>query len=239
MTKLLVLFLAGFVGLSLRYIVYGEFNVNQLYLLLMFPIGALLAIFIMRSQYNKDRDFKPEEKDTYLVTRLGDRVSEAPKQLYNHNVHIGSFHRFYTSRWKRLVADTMGKPGQWYLNLSFSLSNGDEFLFRGKKENKLRGNNEWTLYMNEVEVGTVRTDYSLKNASKLKESLYLDYHGDSFHFKSLGIGSKTEISLDDVTVATGKRTRNSVYQLVVNETHATIAPILFMVYILFNYEFGQ
>ena len=239
MSRLLVLFLAGFIGLSLRYIVYGEFETGQLLTLLLFPVGAFAVLFILKWQYNKDRDFKPEEQDRYMVTRMGDRVSRTTKQMYADRSHIGSYRRFYHAWWKRLVADVMDKPGQWYLNLSFSLANGDQVVFQGRKENKVTGNNEWTIYQNDKEIGAIRTDYSWKNASALKESLYLDYNENTYHFQSFGIGSKTEVSINDTTIATGERTKGSVYEFIGNSTYDEELKMLFMSYILFNYQFGQ
>lgn len=241
LSRLLLLFVAGFIALTLRYITFGEFEMNQLFLLLVFPVASVLILLIMKWQYNKDRDFKPKLNEKYMVTRLGDRVSTTTKQLYTKKELIGSYHRFYNSRWKRVVADIMDHPGQWYLNLSFSLLNGEQVVFKGKNENNIRGNNEWVIHRNNKEIGTVRTDHSLKNAAKLNESLYLEFAGHTYHYKSFGIGSKTEVYIDDFSVAEGKRTKtgDSVYEFVVNFGHKEEAELLFMVYILFNYQFGQ
>ncbi|RYG72223.1 hypothetical protein EU245_11060 [Lentibacillus lipolyticus] len=97
----------------------------------------------------------------------------------------------------------------------------------------------WVVYHNDKEMGTIRTDYSMKNAAKLKENLYLEYGQNTYQFKSFCIGAKTEIYHNDTTVATGNRIRSSVYQLMMNSKNEHSPEILFMVYILFNYEFGQ
>ena len=240
MSRLILLFIAGFIGLSLRFIILGRFEWNQLLLLLCLPIASVLILFIMKWQYNKDRDFKPGAKETNLVTRLGDRVSTTSKQMYSNKAYIGSYRRIYNSWWKRIIADIMDHSGQWYLNLSFSLSNGNQIDFKGKQENRIRGNNQWIIYHNDNEVGTIQTNYSMKNAAKLKESLCLEYDQNTYHFKSFGIGSRTEIHCSDSTVATGERVGNSVYQLVMKDPdHKHDAEMLFMVYILFNYVFNQ
>ncbi|MFZ3578765.1 hypothetical protein [Virgibacillus sp. DJP39] len=119
------------------------------------------------------------------------------------------------------------------------MSNGDQVIFKGKKENKIHGNKEWIIVHNDVEAGTVRTDRSIKNVTKLKESLYLEYGQDLYQFKSFGIGSKTEVYLNDSLIATGERVRGSVYELDTSSEDQTQSEILFMVYILFNYQFGQ
>ncbi|PAV31498.1 hypothetical protein CIL05_02250 [Virgibacillus profundi] len=239
MSRLIVLFIAGFIGLSLRYIIIGEFELNQLLLLLLFPIASVLLLFIMKWQYNKDRDFYPNQAEKNMVTRLGDRVSTTTKQMYKDTTQLGSYHRFYHRWWKRIVADVMDNSGQWYLNLSFSLLNNDQVIFKQKNENKIHGNKEWIIYHNDKEVGTIHSDYSIKNAAKLKESLYLEYGQNTYHFKSFGIGAKTEIYNNDNTVATGNRISDSVYQLIMNPNNKHNPEMLFMVYTLFNYEFGQ
>ncbi|MFZ3578766.1 hypothetical protein [Virgibacillus sp. DJP39] len=114
MSKLLALFIAGFIGLALCYIVLGKFELNQLFLLLLFPIASVLILFVMKWQYNKDLHFKPELKDRFMVTRLGDRVSTTAKQMFNNEEHIGSYNRFYNKWWKRIIADVMDSPGLWY-----------------------------------------------------------------------------------------------------------------------------
>lgn len=239
MSRLLVLFIAGFIGLSLRYIILGEFELNQLLLLLLFPIASILLIFIMKWQYNKDRVFSPDNGEKHILTRLGDRVSTTTKQIYQHESRLGSYHRYYNSWWKRIVADVMDNSGQWYLNLSFLLLNNDQVVFKQKNENKVRGNKEWIIYHNDKAVGTIRTGYTMKNAARLKESLYLEYGQNTYQFKSFGIGTKTEIYHNDTIVATGNRIRSSVYQLIMNSKNEHSPEMLFMVYILFNYEFGQ
>ncbi|MFC3040844.1 hypothetical protein ACFOGI_11350 [Virgibacillus xinjiangensis] len=239
MGRLIVLFIFGFIGLSLRYIFLGEFEGSQLLLLLMLPAGSVILLFIMKWQYNKDRDFLPVQGENHLSTRLGDRVSTTTKQLYKGETSIGTYHRVYNSWWKRVIADVLDNPGQWYLNLSFSLANNDQVMFQQKGENKIRGNKYWVVYHNEQRAGTIQTDYSLKNSAKLKESLFLEVGKNTYQFKSSGMNAKTEINRDDRTVATGDRTMNSVYQLIMHSDDEPTPELLFMAFILFNYEFSQ
>lgn len=239
LSNLLILFIFGFIGLSLRFIIIGEFELDQLFLLLLFPIASILVYFIMKWQYNKDCNYEPRMGERDLVTRLGDRVSTTKKKMYHGKKLIGTYQRFYNRWWKRVVADIMNNPGLWYLNLTFSLSNGEEIVFKKKNETKIRGNNEWIIYLNNEGIGTVKTDYSLKNIGKLKESLYLEYKGNTYHYQSSSIRSVTEISVTGSKIATGERVSGSVYELTVNDSHEKEAQMLFMVYILFNYEFGQ
>ncbi|WP_164669260.1 tubby C-terminal domain-like protein [Virgibacillus doumboii] len=239
MARLLVLFIFGFIGLSLRFILKGEFELNQLLLLILFPVASVIIFFIMKYQHNKDLAYKPVSDHNSLVTRLGDRVSTTKKLIYNGENQIGTYHRSYNSWWKRIVADIMDTPGQWYLNLTFEMLNGDQIKLQGINENKIRGNNSWIILWNDQEVGTIQTDYSFKNAKKLRESLYLEYDGKTYHYQSLSVKSKTEITLDHTPIATGERSSGFVYKLEVSDFHKDEEEILFMVYILFNYEFGQ
>ncbi|WP_166000691.1 hypothetical protein [Bacillus sp. Cs-700] len=240
MNKLLLLFIVGFIGLALRYLVLGEFEVDQLLLLLSFPVGAILIVFIMKRQQNKDRSFQPGVDEIHMVTRLGDRVSEVPKQLYDRQELLGSYKRFYNSRWKRVVADIMDSPGRWFLNLTFSSEDG-KIVLLAKNDKPLRDTTEWLILLNDNEVGKIQMDYSVKNVATLNESLYLEYRNQTYHYTSFGIGATTKISTNNDTIAEGKRAElgNSIYALDIDDTYKEEAEILFMGFVLFNYHFSQ
>jgi len=234
LSKLIVLFIAGFIGLSLRYIILGDFEIDQLLSLLLFPAGSMLVFFILKWQYNKDRDFQPNQSKNKMVTRLGDRVSTTPKQMYRDKVHIGSYHRFYDKWWKRIIADIFDHPGHWYLNLTFTLHNGDRVVFKGENEHKVLGNMKWVIYKNDKEAGSINTDYSVKKSVKLLKSLYLQYGNNTYHFKSYSLRSKTEIYYDNHVIATGERAEGAVYELTIDPALKHDWEMLFMVYILFK-----
>ncbi len=241
MNKLLLLFIVGFIGLALRYLVLGEFELDQLLLLLSFPVGAILIVFIMKRQQNKDRSFQPGGNEIHMVTRLGDRVSEGPKQLYDRQELLGSYKRFYNSRWKRVVADIMDSPGRWFLNLAFSSKSGNEIVLQAENVKPLRDTTKWLILFNDNEVGKIQMDYSVKNAATLNESLYLEYRNQTYHYTSFGIGATTKISTNNDTIAEGKRAElgNSIYALDIDDTYKEEAEILFMGFVLFNYHFSQ
>ncbi|PFG12237.1 hypothetical protein ATG70_0414 [Bacillus sp. es.036] len=241
MNKLLLLFIVGFIGLAFRYLVLGKFELDQLLLLLSFPVGAILIVFIMKRQQNKDRTFQPGVDEIHMVTRLGDRVSEVPKQLYDRQELLGSYKRFYNSRWKRVVADIMDSPGRWFLNLAFSSEDGNEIVLQAKNDKPLRDTTEWLILFNDSEVGKIQMDYSVKNVASLKESLYLEYRNQTYHYTSFGIGAKTKISTNNHTIAEGERAElgNSIYAFDIDDTYKEDAEILFMGFVLFNYHFSQ
>ncbi|MFP3440970.1 hypothetical protein R0K18_24865, partial [Pantoea sp. SIMBA_133] len=113
--------------------------------------------------------------------------------------------RFYNTRWKRVVADIMDSPGRWFLNLAFSSEDGNEIVLQAKNDKPLRDTTEWLILLNNNEVGKIQMDYSVKNAATLKESLYLIYRNQTYHYTSLGIGAKTKISTNNDTIAEGER----------------------------------
>ncbi len=90
-----------------------------------------------------------------------------------------------------------------------------------------------------MQIGKARTDLSWENVRKLREGLILEYANNNYYFKSFGIGSKTEISLNDSIIATGERVRGSVYELKIGCPDNNEAEILIMAYIMFNYQFAQ
>ncbi len=194
----------------------------------------------MKRQQNKDRSFQPGVDEIHMVTRLGDRVSEVPKQLYDRQELLGSYKRFYNSRWKRVVADIMDSPGRWFLNLTFSSEDG-KIVLLAKNDKPLRDTTEWLILLNDNEVGKIQMDYSVKNVATLNESLYLEYRNQTYHYTSFGIGATTKISTNNDTIAEGKRAElgNSIYALDIDDTYKEEAEILFMGFVLFNYHFSQ
>ncbi|MGG1686490.1 tubby C-terminal domain-like protein [Pseudalkalibacillus sp. NRS-1564] len=241
MGKLLLLFVVGFIGLALRYLFLGKFEMDQLLLLMVFPVAAILILFVMKWQHKKDLAFQPEADEERMVTRLGDRVSAAPKRVFDGQELVGEYKRFYHKPWKRVVADIMDSPGRWFLNLAFSSEDGHHIVLKGKNENSIRGTNEWLIFSNNDEVGSIQMDYSVKNVAKLKESLYLNYYDHTYHYQSFGIGSKTVIRRDNHKIAEGKRAEvgNSIYELDMVDTYKAEADVLFMGFVLFNYHFSQ
>lgn len=241
MSKLLLLFVVGFIGLALRYLFLGEFEVDQFLLLMSFPVGAFLILIIMIWQHNKDRAFQPEVDNGRMVTRIGDRVSEASKRVFDGQELQGEYKRFYHSKWKRIVAGIMDTPGKWYLNLVYSSENGLNIILKGENETSLRGTNEWLIISDNDVVGSIKINDSVKNVATLNESLYLDYQNKTYHYQSSGVGSKTKISRNNLKIAEGNRAEigRAIYELEIDDTYQEEAAVLFMGFVLFNYHFSQ
>lgn len=130
---------------------------------------------------------------------------------------------------------------QWYLYLNYLLQNGDNIQFVEQKTKLFKVNQEWNIIHNGEVIGNVRTDYSFKNAVKLKEGLILNLRNETYYFKSFGIGSDTKAYKDDEMIASGKRSElfRYQYEFEVKEGYEEIEPILVMTYILFNYVHNQ
>lgn len=81
MSRLIVFFIVGFIGLSLRYIILGKFEWDQLFLLLFFPVGAVLVLFIMKWQYPFGVDSKTEIYHGNSVIATGKRTGNSVYQF--------------------------------------------------------------------------------------------------------------------------------------------------------------
>jgi hypothetical protein len=239
--RLLALFVVGTIGILLRFINLEKFEWSQLFSLLLFPIGAIGIWFIRKWQMKRDSSYRPNETRNVWHTHMGERYSAGKKLLFKGDQIIGEYHRFYPHWWQHLINEIIEGDGKWYMNLSFTIHNGKKVQFVEQKKKKFRINETWKIIQDERMIGQVRTDYSFKNASKLKEGLILEIKDRTYYFESFGIGSQTKVLLDNEVIATGKRSNTllSQYHFEVKEGYKEIEPLLFMTYILFNYVFNQ
>lgn len=241
MGRLLVLFIVGAIGMTLRFVILGKFEWNQLLTLFLFPIGAIVVWLIDRWMVKRDSNYKPKQTDDMWNTYMGERMSKGKKLLYKGNQKKGEYHRFYQHWWQHLVNEVMEGDGKWYMNLSFELQDGNKIKFVEQKKNKLRLNKTWHIDQNNHMIGKVKTTYSMKNAIKLQEGLTLEFNNKEYYFKSFGIGSKTEVLQDNKVIAIGKRSDSlrSQYHFEIIEGNEELEPMLMMTYILFNYVHKQ
>ncbi|MGM0834705.1 MAG: hypothetical protein ACQEV7_01020 [Bacillota bacterium] len=127
------------------------------------------------------------------------------------------------------------------MNLSFELQGGDKIKFIEQRKKKLRFNETWNIVKHGQIIGEVKTDYSMINAAKLQEGLTLEMNDKVYYFKSFGIGSKTEVLLDDMVIAKGERSDSlrSKYHFEIFEGYEELELMLMMTYIFFNYVHKQ
>jgi hypothetical protein len=239
--RLLLLFFVASIGMTLRFFILGKFELQQLLSLFLFPIGAILIWYIGRLMIRRDSNYKPKQITDNWNTYMVERYSTGKKLLYKGNQKIGEYHRFYQSRWQHLVNEVLQGDGKWYMNLSFTIKDGEKIKFLAQKNNFLKVNETWHIVQNDHVIGKIKTDYSMKNSLGLKEVLTLEVNNKEYFYRSFGIGSKTEVLLDNKVVAIGKRSDSSRYQynFEIIEGYEELEVILMMTYILFNYVHKQ
>ncbi|ALC83506.1 MULTISPECIES: hypothetical protein [Bacillus] len=118
------------------------------------------------------------------------------------------------------------------------LQNGDHFTFVEQKKKLFRSNGTCHIYQNDQMIGKVKTDYSLKNSTKLQEGLFLELEDNTYYYKSsISIDSKTEVLINNRVIARGKRSAllKSQYHFEAVESFKEIEALLMMTFILFNY----
>ncbi|MFC0013916.1 MULTISPECIES: hypothetical protein [Allobacillus] len=202
---LISLFVAGMIGLSLRFIILDKFELYQLAILLVFPVVAVLLYFFLRNQTRRDQAFQPFNSEGKWMFRLGNAITPNWKPIYAHQQCKGNFRRIYRSPWKMFIADIMRSTGRWYLNLEAKMENGDHFAFVNQEENKLWGNDQWILQKNGEAIGRVQTDLSMKNASKLKGLIEAIIEGKQYKFQTYGVSDTVEVYADDRLIGRGIR----------------------------------
>ncbi|WP_100330013.1 hypothetical protein [Bacillus xiapuensis] len=242
MGKLLFLFIVGAIALLFRLILLEPLEWHQAAPLLLFLPGALLIWLIQRRIQARDAAYQPKQPDNIWNTRIGERMSTGRKLLYKGSRKQAAYYRYYPHWWQYAINEIINGGGKWYMNLCFELKNGEKIKFiEQRKKKKQKGNTTWHISQKEQVIGQVQTDYSIKNALKLQEGLFLQINSQTYYFQSFGIGSKTEIRLNQQVIAAGWRSDSlqCSYCLKVTEGHEAIEPLLMMAFILFNYVHEQ
>ncbi|WP_017186751.1 hypothetical protein [Alkalibacillus haloalkaliphilus] len=238
MGYLILLTIAGLIGLSLRMIVVGEFEINQFLLLLLFPLAAIGILYFQRHQVKKDQSFEPINSKGAWVIRLGDTVFNRWKPLYAEQLLKGQFRRYYQSSWKMLVAETMRSTGRWYLNLMFEMKDGRSITFENPQENRLIGNDRWAIFENDEIVGEVRTDLSFKNATQLKGRLKATIGQTEYVFQTYVTNSQVEVFVGNTMIGRGQREKGYQYYFRPMTTNEDEAMYLTGIFILITYYFN-
>lgn len=242
MGKLLLFFVVGTIGITLRFFIIGEFEWSQAFLLFLFPVGAVVVWFIHRWMVRRDVNYTPADTDENWSTHMGERYSTGVKQLYKGKDKVAEYHRFYQSRWQHWVNEVVEGDGNWYMNLTFNLSEGQKISFVEQQSSLFKNNTNWKIMQDGKPIGTVKTEYSMKNAAKLKEALTVEIDDKLISYQSFGIGSATEVLIDNQVVAKGKRSEvlRSKYSFeLVDDQYRDIEKVLAMGFVLFNYVHKQ
>ncbi|TYS67792.1 hypothetical protein FZC76_14625 [Sutcliffiella horikoshii] len=242
MGKLLFFFIIGTIGMTLRFFIMGELEWNQVFILLLFPIGALVVWFIHRWMVRRDVNYLPSNTDETWNTHMGERYSTSPKQLYKGKEKVAVYRRFYQHRWQHIVNEVVEGDGNWYMNLSFKLVAGEKVEFVEERSSLFKNNTDWIIMRDGVSVGKVKTEFSIKNAAKLKEALTVEIDDKVIYYQSFGIGSATDVLIDGHVVAKGKRSevlRSKYHFELVDDGYAKHEEVLVMGFILFNYVHKQ
>ncbi len=238
MTRLLVLFLAGFIGLLLRFVYVGEFELNQLLLLILFPIGAIVIALITRKQYINDQEYRPPAEMLTRSTRLADRVSDQPKPIFSNQHKIATYQRVYEKWWQRYVADGMGRPGNWYLKLHISFEDGPTLTIQELQ--KKQANRTWGIYQNEKQIGSIAVDQSLKTVKDQQRKLFVQYENRHYEWQSALIGSRASLFDAHQEIAIGDRKERSIRALrFTAQLDSEEEQLLTTTYLFFNYIFGK
>jgi hypothetical protein len=74
--------------MTLRFIILGKFEWNNLFSLLLFPVGAAGILLIKRWLINRDSRYHPKETRDVWYTHLGERYSTGKKLLFRGNQKI-------------------------------------------------------------------------------------------------------------------------------------------------------
>ncbi|MEA3318588.1 MAG: hypothetical protein U9Q88_01080 [Bacillota bacterium] len=242
MGKLLFLFIIGTIGMTLRFFIMGEFELDQIFILFLFPVGACVLWFVHKWMVRRDVNYIPSNTDEIWNTHMGERYSTGVKQLYKGKDKVAVYRRFYQHRWQHWVNEVVEGDGNWYMNLSFELDEAGKVEFVEKQSSLFKNNTSWRIKRDGETVGKVKTEFSMKNAAKLKEALTVEIDDKVIYYQSFGIGSATDVLIDGHVIGKGKRSevlRSKYHFELVDDDYAKLEEVLVMVFILFNYVHKQ
>ena len=239
MARLLFLFILISVGNFFRFIFLGVFDLKQILLLSMFPIGAALIFFIQKWLAKRDTTYIPlnevkGEWNTTIYNRLAGR-----KMVYKGQKKVGEYKRFYFKWWQKIVNDVLEGNGTWYLNLSFISPDEEKIDIVETKNELFKAYQEWEVRRDGFIRGKIKTDYSIKNSVKLKEALILELGEESYYYQSYKIGSEIHVLQDGKVIASGKRSGffSSTYHFHLQEEKEEHEVFLVLTYVLFHYVY--
>lgn len=239
MTRLIALFFVALIGITLRYVVIGEFEISQLLIASVFLAVSPLFLWLNKSFSRKDREYMPTETTGEYTTSLKDRLFTEKKKLFYGNKLIATYHREYNKRCHIIIADFMGTPGLWFLQLNFHFENGRTFLITS--EDKWRGAH-YTIWENNVKVADIHSEVKSEHIKKFLEQIVLHMDGVEYVFQAKTVQSKIQVMKNGDYI--GGDEQNSlggirtlwIDPLLVNKDHI---PFLLIGWIVFLYRFNK
>jgi hypothetical protein len=240
--RLLFLFFIALLGIILRYIILGEFEWEHIVIVSFFLVGAFFLLIFIKWRVSLDEKYIPAQSEKKLwTTRIGERHSKGRKMLYFGETKRGEYRRYYAKWWHKIIVDILEGDGQWYMNLAVKWEDEDEIRFIDQTEKVWKLNWGWKIIQDSKEIGVIKTDFSLKNSTKLKEKFCLHYNGSLYEFYSSSIGSNIKVKKGGEMVAEGGQCEflKNRYYFDVKEKFQHHENLLVMTYLLFNYVHKQ
>ncbi|USG67084.1 hypothetical protein NDK47_07275 [Brevibacillus ruminantium] len=239
MLYLLTLFVVGLIGITLRFVIKGEFDLEQLLILSMLPIGAILVWLLQKRQIRRDSTYQPKQPEPRWQSSVAERHSSGRKLLYRGGEIYATYSRYYRKRWQEIFNQVIDGKGNGYLNLSFTKADGTAIRFVDQKESMLRWNEAWQIVQDGQVIGEIKTDFTVKNSVALQEGITLIWKDQSYYFKSFRLDSRTEVMRDQQVIAKGKRSdlfrSHYQFEVITDQVDEEEESILAMVYVLFVY----
>lgn len=235
MIHLIVLFFVALIGITLRYFIVGEFELNQLLLASVFLFVAPIFLWISKRLEKSDTLYVPFHHDQAWTTSLRDKLHTGKKKVYFGDMLQFTYHRVYIRPYQKWIADFMTSPGLWFLKLKFQFNNGRTYIVTS--EEKWRSAH-YTVWENEEKIAEVFSEVNLEHVKKLLEQVVLHIDGHEYDFRAKTIKSKIELYKDGELI--GEDVNNGgVHSLCIhpNTVQREHLPILLISWIIFLYRF--
>lgn len=240
MIKMFVLFVAASIGMTLRWVILGEYEPSQLLFPFLFLLVSPLFLWISIRQKNKDAAFSPIDSSTKWTTSLKDKWLTGEKKIFQEGELIATYTRVYSKKYHKIVADLMRTPGLWFLQLAFRFKDGRTFTVTN--EENWKGNARYTIWESNSKVGEIRSNIKSKHIKELLEHTVLEFGGHIYEFRARTIRSHIEVLKDGDSIGDverkpigGARWLN----LNLSEVNDKNEPFLLMSWIVFSYRFDK
>ncbi|MBU9720379.1 MULTISPECIES: hypothetical protein [Bacillaceae] len=239
MTKLIAFFFVALLGITLRWLIIGEYNPTQLQLAFILLAAAPFILLISLVQKKKDEVYKPLHPNNEWSTSLKDKWLTGSKKLYYGYNLVATFNRVYEKTYHKVIADLMNTPGLWFLKLQFNFENGNSYFV--KSEDKKKQNTLFVIFDENIPIAEMITDMRVKNIKKLIENINLKIDKRVYEFRARSIRSDIEIYKDGGRVGLINRNSNGIRTLTFKEEAVSKEdkPILLIGWITFTYRFDK